>query len=1011
LPAGAGKPPNYNGYADRPTISQDVPANTPLNFTFTLDPASQSFLTNQGAQVRYVYHVQVWDVEEFTIAWFNHHDLLSDQLIISPSNTLSLGSDYGNDREIDVSAWAVTAPTGSQWPAIGDGGSVGPGSVPLTQVYVNVAKTPLTPTWWQAVVDTLANLKALVQGFLDRATRIIGALTSDPGGLLDNLVTGFRGAVTQLFNDFGTSSTGLPTALQNGFLAWLKGKVGNVNGVGSIQLSDPNGVTSFLLQWAGLTWDHVKQVLQQELGADNLAAAGRIAGLLDGYDQTSRSDLVRFLQELPGKVADLASSLGADGSWASNTLGTDITWSNLPNQVLNKALERLPSVAAQAGASLAAKFVPGAGVLYSLYQGLRWVLDNMSQISQLFNELLGSLDVLLAGGANAAQQFQNSLVNAFENRVLPLLLDLAASQLGLSGLPDTIQRAVQFIPNKVDDALRRLVRAVAGRLGGGTQGGLFDGKLAPERLIPYNGTTYVLWVARDSAGVKVKVAERTGPSAYRFIGELTAQSFDDTGFSGSARPSVHLQALRTAAASLAQAVRNNVPLAQLRPLQDAVTAAQDVVAADIVANACRVLNAGCFPAGEQFWTPEGFRDIAAVREGDLVFARDESDPDGLIVAKVVEKKFERTGRIHHVHLTDGRLIRTTPEHPFFVYDKGWTAAGALEVGDRIRTDCGWVKVEDLLDTGEYETVYNLRVADYHTYFVGQAHWPFAVWAHNSYQAGLAELARAPEITSRGVTLTQLQQRTYATNVKGFLRRVGDIHRVYRNRLSDFRTELRDKLALDGILTVSDQISMETATRVWNATVNANPPDIDLTLANPYNPTTQAASYQAFQRDVLGNQLYRSFYRRMQALQQAGVRGVEKLVDQLPGGNRYNQHPERLTGMHYQLLRSEAYARAGRLAEVEYPVGTGEVDLRLTDGTLVDAKGWSEQNWQDLPQAERNSRTNDLRQQILTYLGSNNFQLRLEFRYFIPEEVAAMISDLRGQDPLCPDFSFATLTTF
>jgi hypothetical protein len=43
-----------------------------------------------------------------------------------------------------------------------------------------------------------------------------------------------------------------------------------------------------------------------------------------------------------------------------------------------------------------------------------------------------------------------------------------------------------------------------------------------------------------------------------------------------------------------------------------------------------------------------------------------------------------------------------------------------------------VAVEDLLDTGEYETVYNLRVADFHTYFVGCQEWAFSVWAHNAY---------------------------------------------------------------------------------------------------------------------------------------------------------------------------------------------------------------------------------------------------------------------------------------
>ena len=37
-------------------------------------------------------------------------------------------------------------------------------------------------------------------------------------------------------------------------------------------------------------------------------------------------------------------------------------------------------------------------------------------------------------------------------------------------------------------------------------------------------------------------------------------------------------------------------------------------------------------------------------------------------------------------------------------------------------------------------VYNLRVADYHTYFVGDASWGFALWAHNAYR-----VARDPRV--------------------------------------------------------------------------------------------------------------------------------------------------------------------------------------------------------------------------------------------------------------------------
>src|SRR5689334_23206024 len=71
-----------------------------------------------------------------------------------------------------------------------------------------------------------------------------------------------------------------------------------------------------------------------------------------------------------------------------------------------------------------------------------------------------------------------------------------------------------------------------------------------------------------------------------------------------------------------------------------------------------------------------------------------------------------------------RVIGTTPEHPFYVQGKGWTPVRALKQGDLIRTEDGWVPVLGLRDTGQCETVYNWRVADFHTYFVGSREWGF-----------------------------------------------------------------------------------------------------------------------------------------------------------------------------------------------------------------------------------------------------------------------------------------------
>jgi len=119
--------------------------------------------------------------------------------------------------------------------------------------------------------------------------------------------------------------------------------------------------------------------------------------------------------------------------------------------------------------------------------------------------------------------------------------------------------------------------------------------------------------------------------------------------------------------------------------------------------------------------------------GDELASRAESDPGAEIEWQAVEECFRRTGRVLHLHFTDGELIRTTPEHPFWVRGEGWVPAGALKAGDKLSTLSGeWVALREAFDTEQWEPVYNVRVANTHTYFVGDENWAFALWAHNTY---------------------------------------------------------------------------------------------------------------------------------------------------------------------------------------------------------------------------------------------------------------------------------------
>jgi len=104
----------------------------------------------------------------------------------------------------------------------------------------------------------------------------------------------------------------------------------------------------------------------------------------------------------------------------------------------------------------------------------------------------------------------------------------------------------------------------------------------------------------------------------------------------------------------------------------------------------------------------------------------------------VEAVFVRRATVMSIGV-GGRTIETTEEHPFWVVGKGWTAANAMRVGDRLLTATGEpLLIESVGEQRREATVYNFRVEEWHTYFVGDPiGWGFDVWVHNTHvpQAG------------------------------------------------------------------------------------------------------------------------------------------------------------------------------------------------------------------------------------------------------------------------------------
>ncbi|VTS03085.1 polymorphic toxin-type HINT domain-containing protein [Tuwongella immobilis] len=106
--------------------------------------------------------------------------------------------------------------------------------------------------------------------------------------------------------------------------------------------------------------------------------------------------------------------------------------------------------------------------------------------------------------------------------------------------------------------------------------------------------------------------------------------------------------------------------------------------------------------------------IEEIGFGERVLSRDEHSPESPASGKVVEEVFVRTAEILRLTLTGGVTIDTTGEHPFFEESLGWIEARSLPPSHRLRTFDGTsIAVESLAETGTWQPVFDLRVADWH----------------------------------------------------------------------------------------------------------------------------------------------------------------------------------------------------------------------------------------------------------------------------------------------------------
>jgi hypothetical protein len=149
------------------------------------------------------------------------------------------------------------------------------------------------------------------------------------------------------------------------------------------------------------------------------------------------------------------------------------------------------------------------------------------------------------------------------------------------------------------------------------------------------------------------------------------------------------------------------------------------------------------------------KNIEDVKVGDYVLSREENGKE--IGWKRVEEVFARITdhlRILIIQSNDGlqQTLKTTDEHPFWVSSKGWVNAAKLQVGDTLESPNS--KSAVVLQT-YYEfhpngiPVYNLKVSEYHSYFVAEAEEHDLILVHNASYNDVLKAIKAGGDTVKG----------------------------------------------------------------------------------------------------------------------------------------------------------------------------------------------------------------------------------------------------------------------
>lgn len=174
-------------------------------------------------------------------------------------------------------------------------------------------------------------------------------------------------------------------------------------------------------------------------------------------------------------------------------------------------------------------------------------------------------------------------------------------------------------------------------------------------------------------------------------------------------------------------------------------------------NAKRIVQAlkpcGCFTAGTQVYTEEGYKNIEDIKIGDKVWASNDKTGE-LELKKVVDTFTRKFTQVYKISFGN-EVVEATHEHPFFIGGR-WLKVDELKIGDKLTLyDGSNMTITNIeLVEGSFK-VYNFTVDEFHTYFVSKLN----VLVHNGDPCPWSKLS------SNTLSVVKYKFKHYINNTK------------------------------------------------------------------------------------------------------------------------------------------------------------------------------------------------------------------------------------------------------